>query len=161
VADARSRPPRWDPDERGIGVGEARSFEGVLDALRAQAAVPGWVAEEPELHLLPHLGEAIAGGAPWRVVATRTDADGTYAIRLRWTGAPDAGPPAMRVAVVGLIGRIAEGTTLIHERRDDDALSYAVVTGDLPAETRFATHGHTMTLTIDEPGGQPAPVDGG
>ena len=161
MADGGGRPPRWDPDERGIGVGDARAFEAVLDAFRVQAAVPGWVAEDPDVHLLPHLSEAIAGGAPWRLEATGTDADGTFGIRLGWTWAADAGRAAIRAAALGLIGQIAEGTTLVHERRAEGALSYAVVTGDLPGETRFATHGHTLILAIDEPGGPPSPATDG
>jgi hypothetical protein len=61
VADRDARPPRWDPDERGVGVGDARAFAAELD-------------------------------------------------------------------------------------------------GDLPGETRFATQGHTLVLTIDEPGGPPSPA---
>ena len=158
MADRDARPPRWDPDERGIGVGDARAFLAELDALRGQAVAPGWVAEEPEAHLLPRLSEAIAGGAPWRLEAAETEADGTFAIRLRWMGDGDAGRAAIRAAVVSLVGQIAEGTTLIHERRAAGVVSYAVVTGDLPGETRFATHGHTLVLTIDEPGGSPSPA---
>jgi hypothetical protein len=158
VADREARPPRWDPDERGIGVGDARAFAAELDALRDQAVAPGWVAEDPEAHLLPRLNEAIARGAPWRLEAAETGADGTFAIRLRWTGDADAARAAIRTAVVSLVGPIAEGTTLIHERRAAGVVSYAVVTGDLPGETRFATHGHTLVLTIDEPGGPPSPA---
>jgi hypothetical protein len=158
VADRDARPARWDPDDRGIGVGDARAFAAVLDALRGQAIEPGWVAEDPEAHLLPHLSEAIVGGAPWRLEATKTEADGMFAIRLRWTGDADAGRGAIRAAAVSLIGRIAEGTTLIHERRDEADVSYEVVTGDLPGETRLATHGHTLVLTIDLPGGRPSPA---
>jgi len=127
-----------------------------LDALRDQTGAPGWVAEEPEAHLLPRVNEAIAGGAPWRLEVAETDADGTFAIRLRWMGEGDAGRAAIRTAVVSLVGQIAEGTTLIHERRAAGVVSYAVVTGDLPGETRFTTHGHTLVLTIDEPGWPPS-----
>jgi hypothetical protein len=161
VADRGARRPRWDPDDRGIGIGDARAFEGVLDSLHGQAVVRGWVAEDPELHLLPHLSEAIAGGAPWRLEASGTGTDGTFAIRLRWMGPSDAGPAAIRAAVFSLIGQIAEGTTLVHERRDEGGASYEVVTGDLPGETRFATHGHTLVLAIDEPGGSPEPAADG
>jgi len=156
VPDRGARPPRWDPDERGIGIGDARAFEGVLDALLGQAVVRGWVAEDPELHLLPHLSAAIAGGSPWRLEASGTATDGTFAIRLRWTGPADGGRAAIRAAVFSLIGRVAEGTTLVHERRDEGGVSYEMVTGDLPGETRFATHGHTLVLSVDEPAGPPA-----
>jgi hypothetical protein len=46
---------RWDDDERGEGVADAGAFaqgaEELVDAMRR----PNWVAEQPEVHLLPHL----------------------------------------------------------------------------------------------------------
>ena len=43
----------------------------------------GWVAEEPELHLLPHL-EAAAAAGPLAIRGSRTDADGTFVVDLAW-----------------------------------------------------------------------------
>ncbi len=64
MADGGGRPPRWDPDGRGVGVGDARSFLGVIDALRARAIEPGRVAQKPETHLLPRLLERTGPGYP-------------------------------------------------------------------------------------------------
>ena len=57
----------------------------------------------------------------------------------------------MRAAAFGLIGAIAEGATMIHERRDGDGLDFDVVTGMLPDDTVFAPHGHTLRLRLTGP----------
>src|SRR5262245_47604248 len=46
---------RWDGDERGRGVASADGEVVELERLRAAMALPDWVAEEPDLHLLPHV----------------------------------------------------------------------------------------------------------
>jgi hypothetical protein len=53
-----ARKPRWDNDERAVGVGAASAFSPALDTLRTLIDEAGWVAEEPEVHLLPHLESA-------------------------------------------------------------------------------------------------------
>jgi hypothetical protein len=148
VPDAGSRPPRWDPDERGIGVADARAHLDVIDALRRAAAVPGWVAEEPEMHLGPHLHAASGALAIDRDMAAP---DGTFEVRLRWIGpsGPDRG--SVRAAVFGMIESVAESTTLVHERREPDDLIFDVVTGTLAGEGPFASHGHTLRLRIRDP----------
>ena len=45
----------------------------------------GWVAEEPEAHLLPHLVAAAELG-PLRIRRAETDAAGTFVVELRWVG---------------------------------------------------------------------------
>ena len=65
MPDTGRRPPRWDPDERGIGVGDARAHRDVIDALRRAAVEPGWVAEDPEKHLGPHVTGTLAGEGPF------------------------------------------------------------------------------------------------
>jgi hypothetical protein len=55
VSDAGRSRPRWDPDDQGVGVGDARAHLATLGALRAVADRVGWVAESPETHLLPRL----------------------------------------------------------------------------------------------------------
>ncbi len=142
------RLPRWDPDERGAGVADASAHLATLDALRAAAARPDWVAEEPEAHLLPHLRSAVAAdGATLAIDAATTDPDGTFVVEARWIGdAVDA--RAAQVAAFALIATIIESTTAIHMRHDADADVYEVVTGDLPGESRFATHGHTLRVRV-------------
>lgn len=151
MPDAVARAPRWDPDERGIGVGDARTHIETLDALRLAAAEAGWIAEEPEAHLLPHILRHIAQGSPWVIESTSTEPDGTFVIVTRWTGPADTELRTIRAAAYGLIGVIAETTTAVHERQDPHGVVIDVVTGMLPGETEFASHGHTLRLSIRRP----------
>ncbi len=49
---------RWDGDERGEGVADATAFvDGAVELVDAMRH-PSWVAEEPEVHLLPHIERA-------------------------------------------------------------------------------------------------------
>ena len=150
ASDAAGRPARWDPDERGIGVADARAHLERLDALRAAAAEDGWVAEEPELHLLPHIVRHLADGAPFSLEGAATDPDGTFVVVVRWTGPVDAGRGNVRTAAYALIAVIAESTTAITQNDDGQGRQvFEVVTGMLADQTRFASHGHTLRLVID------------
>jgi hypothetical protein len=142
------RAPRWDPDERGTGVADASAHLATLDALREAAARPDWVAEEPEAHLLPHLRSAVAAdGATLAIDAATTDPDGTFVVEARWIGdAEDA--RAARVAALALVATVVESTTAIHLRHAADADVYEIVTGELPGDSTFATHGHTLRLRV-------------
>lgn len=151
MSEARARPPRWDPDERGIGVADARAHLVRLDALRAAAAEDGWVAEEPEAHLLPHIRRHVDDGGELAIDGTATEPDGTFVVDLRWIGAADANRGTIRVATYGLIGSVAEGISAIAEVREAEALVFEVVTGMLAGESAFAPHGHTLRLRIDGP----------
>ena len=148
MPEARARPPRWDPDERGIGAGDARAHLGGLDALRDAAGQDGWVAEEPEAHLLPHIRRHVDEDAVWEITRTETESDGTFVVELRWNGPEDAGRAQIRVAAYALIGTVAESTTAIIEADDPDGQTFEVVTGMLPDQTAFASHGHTLRLQI-------------
>ena len=151
ASEARARPPRWEPDERGIGVGDARAHLARLDALREAAAKEGWVAEEPEAHLLPHILRHVGDGAPFTIDSTATRPDGTFVVDLRWTGPAGTDRRAIRIAAYALIGVIAEGTTVIAEAVGSDGHLFEVVTGMLADQTEFASHGHTLRLTIAGP----------
>ena len=156
MPDTDRRPPRWDPDERGIGVGDARAHLDVLDALRRAAAEPGWVAEDPEEHLGPHL-HAAAGALA--IVTDVAAPDGTFEVRLRWTGPTSPDLRSVRAAVFGMIESVAESTTLVHEHRGPDDLVFDVVTGTLAGEGPFASHGHTLRLRIRDPRPAALPAD--
>ena len=158
--DALVRPPRWDPDERGIGVADARRHLARLDAMRAAAAEDGWVAEEPEVHLLPHIIRHLADGAPFALQETTTDLDGTFVVVVRWAGPGDVGRGTVRTAAYALIAVIAESTTAITQTDDEARQIFEVVTGVLADQTRFAAHGHTLRLVIDQPAEPGAAVVG-
>jgi hypothetical protein len=151
ASDALVRPARWDPDERGIGVADARAHLARLDALRAAADADGWVAEEPEAHLLPHIVRHVADGAPFALQEATTGSDGTFVVVVRWTGPIDPGRGTVRRAAYGLIGVIAESTTAIVQTDDQGRQVFEVVTGMLADQSQFASHGHTLRLVIEGP----------
>ena len=98
--------PRWDPDDRGIGVGDARAHLDHLDRLRDAADTDGWVAEDPAAHLLPYLERAVPAGSGWAIDAT-TDHDGAFVVDLRWTGEVGPDRQTVRAAAYALIGSVA------------------------------------------------------
>jgi hypothetical protein len=65
---------RWDTDDRFTGVADASAFAAAVDELAGLARRPGWVAEEPEVHLVPHLRRAEVAGL--RLSGWRTGDDG-------------------------------------------------------------------------------------
>ena len=61
---------RWDDDERGHGVADARQLVTGARELVVAFDAPNWVAEDPELHLKPHVDA-------WRRFNRTIGADGT------------------------------------------------------------------------------------
>jgi hypothetical protein len=147
---AGARRPRWDPDDRGIGVGDARAHIDHLDRLRDAAATDGWVAEDPVKHLLPHLEGAVPAGSDWAIDAT-TDPDGTLVVDLRWTRHVGPDQQTVRAIAYALIGSVAEASTVIHQRPGAAGPEFDIVTGLLADDTEFATHGHTLRLRFTTP----------
>jgi hypothetical protein len=142
---------RWDGDERGEGVADAAEFLDGAAELIAAMQRPNWVAEQPEMHLLPHL-ERACEPLPVRILDARTSDDGSYEGRLRWTG-DESGVGAIRAAIFGLLGAVAEVSSYIRQRRTESSegsggtLTFEVVTG-IVDETPFKPHGHTLRLTV-------------
>ena len=100
---------RWDGDERGDGVADAAKFLDGATELIAAMRRPDWVAEQPELHLLPHLEQACKP-LPLEILDTRTMEDGSYEVQLDWTG-DEPGVGAIRATIFSLLGGIAEPST--------------------------------------------------
>ena len=145
-----SKERRWDIDDRGHGVADARAFVTRIEELQRVAAAPDWVAEQPDAHLWPHLERAItAVGSPWMSGSWSIGDDGMLIVEL--VHAPVDGDRA-RAALVGevlrLVGLVIEGSTYIEfeERRSDDEVVVDVVTGMLEDQTPFKGHGHTLRL---------------
>jgi hypothetical protein len=138
---------RWDDDERGEGVADASGFAGGADELIAAMRRPNWVAEQPEIHLLPHL-ERACESLPLRIVDARTSDDGSYDVQLEWTRG-EAGVGAVRAAIFTLLGAIAEPATYVRQRRTDadETLTFEVVTG-IVDEAPFTPHGHTLRFRV-------------
>jgi hypothetical protein len=135
---------RWDTDDRFAGVADASVFAAAVEELAALARRPGWVAEDPEIHLVPHLrGASVAG---LRIAEIGTGDDGVL-----WVTAacdPGAGRGELRRRAWALLGAVAEPAASVRERRDGDAAIFEVVTGIPDNAGPFASHGHTLRLTV-------------
>ena len=141
VADARKR---WDTDDRLTGVADASAFATGIEELAALARRPRWVAEDPELHLVPHLRRASVDGL--RIGEIRTVQDGVLAVTAECDQGASRGE--LRRLAWALLGTIAEPAASVRERHDDDAAIYEVVTGIPDDAGPFASHGHTVRLTL-------------
>jgi hypothetical protein len=142
---------RWDDDERGEGIADATQFAEGASELIAAMRRPNWVAEEPEMHLLPHLEQACEA-LPFRILDARTSDDGAYDVQLGWTG-DEVGVGVIRASIFGLLGSIAESSSYIRQRRTNRGdgcnamLTFDVVTG-MVDEMPFKPHGHTLRLSV-------------
>ena len=147
---------RWDTDERGAGVGDARALLPEARRLLAAMDAEGWVAEDPEAHLLPHLRRACADGRlplessprpPRRAAPTSSTCAGSA--RPARGAAP--GSPATPCSA-----SVAEPSTFVRERHADDVLVLDAATGVLDGDGPFAAHGHVLVLRVRGAGGGPA-----
>lgn len=139
---------RWDTDDRGTGVGDARALLPEARRLLAAMDADGWVAEDPEAHLLPHLHRACADEAlPLELVAIDATDGGAFVVDVRWTGPPGSwrGP---RVAGHALLASVVELATFVRERHEDDVLVLDAATGILDGDGPFAAHGHVLVLRV-------------
>jgi hypothetical protein len=138
---------RWDIDERGRGVASGEAFAGHLAELAHLMADPGWLTEEPEAHLPPHLEAACdEPGSLLHPDGTWSD-DEIFVLELT-TRKPDLSIGDLRGAAVALAAAIAEESTQIRQGRDGDVLGFDIATGTAPSEARFAPHGHVVRLRI-------------
>ena len=152
----REARPRWDDDTRGIGIADARAWRTVVASLAAVTDRDGWVAEEPDAHLLPHLAAATAVG-PVRIRRTASAADGTFVVELDWVGPDEASRRTVRSALFGLVATVAETVTVLREPPEARGRQLEVLTGSVDGEGRFAGHGHTLRLTVAVAGDDPTP----
>ena len=137
---------RWEGDVRGVGVGDGGAFRPGLDLLAAAMAKPGWVAEDADAHLLPHIRRACERSGRFRILAARHDG-AVYGVTLEWTPV-SATKPALRDDVFALVGSFAEHSTHVRQRSAADAVEFDVTTGMLADETPFHTHGHLVRLRV-------------
>ena len=89
--------PRWDTDPVGRGVRDAVMAQPAVVALLEVMAVPGWIAEDPELQLLPHIQTAAKRlDVP---IASVENRDGILEVSIEAAGSrPEA--PALALALV-------------------------------------------------------------
>jgi hypothetical protein len=81
---------RWDGDDRSQGIGDAARLVSGASELIAAFRQPAWVAEQPELHLLPHVEAWCQRDR--RLIATGAYHDGAepYVLDLEWHARPAA-----------------------------------------------------------------------
>ena len=133
---------RWDTDERFVGVADA-AFAGVeVERFLEMTLVHGWVTEDAMAHL-----------GPWCTKAA-TDL-GIDVVRMEVVGPvlevdvrAGAGARPPRVDAYGLVGAFAEGATFVRETRADNDVILDVVTGVMPGDNDFATHGHVVRIRL-------------
>jgi hypothetical protein len=141
---------RWDGDERGRGVADARQLVAGARELVAAFDAPEWVAEDPELHLKPHVDAWCQADGRLELTRAYSDDQGAYILDLSWRAAP-AGPGEVRAAVYALLGRFAESATYVRQRRVATGgpvpkLRFEVGTGEL--DGAFASHGHAVVINV-------------
>jgi hypothetical protein len=144
---------RWDGDDRGQGIGDATRLVSGATELVAAFRAPSWVAEQPELHLLPHVEAWCQQDR--RLALIGADADGAaYVLDFEWHGTTGSAGAA-RAAVFSLIGSFAESATYVRQRLvacngDDPAtkLQFEVGTGALASDARFDPHGHLVVINV-------------
>ena len=111
-----------------------------------------WVAEEPELHLRPHVEAWCKGDQRLGLIDARADDTDAYILDLEWRGTPGSVGHA-RAAVFSLIGSFAETATYVRQRRVRDGgrypkLRFEVGTGELASDSKFAPHGHVVVIDV-------------
>jgi hypothetical protein len=135
---------RWDTDDRFVGVADASGFARGIEQLAELARRPGWVAEEPEVHLVPHLREANIAGL--QLTECQTRSDGVLAVAATYT--PDASRHDIRQRAWALLGSIAEPAASVREDVDGEIIVFDVVTGIPDGPGPFASHGHSVRLIL-------------
>jgi hypothetical protein len=115
---------------------------------------PDWVAEQPELHLLPHVEAWCRQDRRLALTGTRSDDGSAYVLDLEWRSTT-GGVGAVRAAVFSLIGSFAESATYVRQRRAANgggpapALQFEVGTGELGPHARFVSHGHVVLINVN------------
>jgi hypothetical protein len=150
----RDMPTRWEGDNRGRGIADARQLVQGAGQLIAAFNEPDWVAEQPEVHLRPHVEEWCRQDGRLALTDAYADEAGGYVLGLPWHGEA-AGVGPMRAAVFSLIGSFAEGATYVRQRpveRADDGsaigLRFEIGTGELATDTPFLPHGHAVVINV-------------
>jgi hypothetical protein len=142
--------PRWDGDRRGSGVASGAWIAAEVAQLGAALAAPDWIAESAEDHLLQPIQRAGAEpGSAWRLTRTMTRGE-VFEIELHWAG-PVPNVRHLRAEVFSLIGRLAEGTTYVHQIFAEGTLEFHVTTGSVGTDTSFTPHGHLIRIIVTAP----------
>src|SRR5947209_19342164 len=117
---------RWDGDDRGQGIADAARLVPGASELIAAFRQPMWVAEQPELHLLPHIEAWCQQDRRFALTGAHTDGMDAYVLDFEWHGQARRVGEA-RAAVFSLIGSFAESATYVRQRRVEGALGRAAM----------------------------------
>lgn len=147
MADTADSRKRWDTDDRFTGVADASDFAPAIADLAALARRPGWVAEDHEIHLVPHLQNADVPGL--RLLGCQPSGDGVLHVTAEYREGESRGQ--IRRHAWALIAEVAELATSVREHTDGDTVIFDVVTGIPDGPGPFATHGHTIRCTLTRP----------
>jgi hypothetical protein len=146
---------RWDDDDRGEGIADAAQLVSGASELVAAFGQPTWVAEQPEIHLLPHVEAWCQRDRRLALTRAHTDSTRAYLLDFEWRG-PTRSVGSARAAVFSLIGSFAESATYVRQRRvasEGDGLAtrlqFEVGTGELAPDARFDPHGHVVVINVD------------
>jgi hypothetical protein len=139
---------RWSDDERGRGVASAAHAVPDVDRLRAAMLEPDWVAEDPDVHLLPH-ARRLCAERGWEL----TRADVRNAVLEIDVSAPATTVPSAREAAFALLGTFAEASTHVVKRLADvgKEVEISATTGMLEGDEgsgAFVPHGHTVRIRV-------------
>ncbi|MFL5864010.1 MAG: hypothetical protein ACJ780_25105 [Solirubrobacteraceae bacterium] len=145
---------RWEDDDRGQGIGDAARLVSGARELIAAFRQHAWVAEQPELHLLPHVEAWCQQDRRLALTGARADSTHAYVLDLAWRGETSRVGEA-RAAVFSLIGSFAESATYVRQRRvargggsSATQLQFEVGTGELASDVRFEPHGHVVLINV-------------
>jgi uncharacterized protein YihD (DUF1040 family) len=135
---------RWDNDERGHGVASAAASVEDLDRLRTAMLEPDWVAEEPDLHLLPHI-RRLCDERSWTLARADVVED---VLEVEVVVAPAAVEPTE--AAFTVLGTFAEASThvVVQAAEAGKSVELLATTGMLEGDGAFAPHGHTVRIAV-------------
>lgn len=104
-------------------------------------------AGTPTTHLVPHLQNADVPGL--RLLGCQPSGDGVLHVTAEYRDGDSRGQ--IRRHAWALIAVVAELATSVRERDDGDSVVFDIVTGIPENAGRFATHGHSIRLTLMAP----------
>jgi hypothetical protein len=136
---------RWDDDERGHGVADARGLAPGARELVDALEQPDWVAEQPEAHLLPHIEQRCSEPGSRLRLEAATVVEGVLDVTLRWSGGTQR---EQTEAVWALLGTFVETASYVRGAADGAEPVWELATGMLAPDTAYAPHGHTVRLRI-------------
>ncbi|GAA1014469.1 hypothetical protein Aple_047940 [Acrocarpospora pleiomorpha] len=134
---------RWDIDERQTGIADGSAMDPQVQSLLDTMKRDGWVTEEPEVRLLPHLRRAC--GEDWTLTTEQLLDDGVYEVTL--TPSTDIEGIEVHRAAIRLLSAIAEPVFFVRQSEPGvfDCVT-GVLDGDPPG---FRSHGHLVRLILN------------